>query len=994
MGDYMKILFIHLSDAHLSSNTTIKRKIVNAQVQALNSIGKFDKCFIAFSGDLAQSGAANDYKTCNYYLGVLWKQICEKFTMTHPISTIVVPGNHDMDFGGKPRNRSEVAELLSAPVTNEIIAEELKKFDNFYDFAKKYHCFQYNKLLDVKQYPVGDKKIQINLINSELFSTYRDEYGDDDKGKHLLPETEWGRLSRDPNADLALTISHRGPEWFNWECANNFKKHLYSSTDLFLYGHEHIDDISSVCHSDNHLVKSIAQGIDFKNNNAYFTTLLVDLDNSTVKTTLFSWNEKEEFFSAIATDQFIIEKDKTSQYLMEPSDEYVKCISFDDNKYALDKYFVFPGMEILNQEKQSEVKDFEEFLSLIDQNKQIIIEADESSGKSCLLHKVYTSLIGNYVPLYLNEGNIIGKNPERAIKAAFEEQYGAKPTYYEKFTQIDSSKKVILLDDLNRIKPKYLQPLEEYLCSNFGHVVSIVEPKWKVDMVEVVKELLDESSSMIKLRLLPFYASKRLELIKGLIKTYNGTYEGLDQQADDINTFIMDQIKLFSLSPKFINMYVEYCVRDAEMATSSNKNVFGRVFETNLVNNIRRFVSEETVDEYCVLLEDVAYAIHFEEKYPLASTDLSCIIDKYNEDNLMRVSVQKFCEVMVQSKILVEEDNAYYFYNNNYLAYFVAKSLNARYNNGEGQGELEQISQNICFNINADILLFLSYITSNIGILRFIKQQAEKHMRDWPELDLDTKNVGFILKSDCPAMPELPTAEDRKKKDERHEKFEKAVTKNDSIERASLYDYNKSDIDTEDYKLGQALRFTELVCKILPGFNHRLKKEDKMELVEDIYKFPNQIAFKMLRNIDENFDMIVAALVAFFKKHDESVTEDKIRNAIIRSAETYLLNLYNNCARLSVTGKTIEAINMFEIVNTNQKIQHIMMLENLNKFNAFTKEANELYDRCDTPLVQSMIRRIVYKHFLYHKELKIVGNVESVAKKYFGNSFKKTDLLN
>jgi hypothetical protein len=152
----------------------------------------------------------------------------------------------------------------------------------------------------------------------------------------------------------------------------------------------------------------------------------------------------------------------------------------------------------------------------------------------------------------------------------------------------------------------------------------------------------------------------------------------------------------------------------------------------------------------------------------------------------MRVSVQKFCEVMVQAKILVEEDNEYYFYNNNYLAYFVAKSLNTRYNNGDGRGELEKISKNICFNINGDILLFLSYITSNIGILRFIKQKAEEHMKDWPEFDNDQKNVGFILKLACPALPELPSAEDRRKKDERHEKYEKAVTKNDKIERVSL----------------------------------------------------------------------------------------------------------------------------------------------------------------------------------------------------------------
>ena len=42
----MKVLFLHLSDAHLLSNTFIDNKIINAQVQALNSLGEFDKCYI------------------------------------------------------------------------------------------------------------------------------------------------------------------------------------------------------------------------------------------------------------------------------------------------------------------------------------------------------------------------------------------------------------------------------------------------------------------------------------------------------------------------------------------------------------------------------------------------------------------------------------------------------------------------------------------------------------------------------------------------------------------------------------------------------------------------------------------------------------------------------------------------------------------------------------------------------------------------------------
>ena len=174
-------------------------------------------------------------------------------------------------------------------------------------------------------------------------------------------------------------------------------------------------------------------------------------------------------------------------------------------------------------------------------------------------------------------------------------------------------------------------------------------------------------------------------------------------------------------------MYVDFCVNDTEF-TNTNKNVFGRVFETNLVNRIRKFASDSNIDEYSVLLENIAYQIHFNEKYPLPMSDLVDIIESYNKEYEMHINIQSFCQTMIKAKVLVEEDNSFYFYKESFLAYFVAKSLNASYSNGEGRGELELLIKNICFNINGDILLFLSYITSNLNILTGIKKAAEDHI--------------------------------------------------------------------------------------------------------------------------------------------------------------------------------------------------------------------------------------------------------------------------
>ena len=990
----MKVLFLHLSDSHFKDNTYYSQDIINAQVQALNSIGDFNACFVMFSGDLAFSGQKNEFKKAFSYLRKLRTKISEKFTLNHYVNTLLVPGNHDINFNDEWRDRTDIRTMLNEGKADELIDTELKRFDNFYSEMPYFKSYISNKLCDCKIYEMSGKRIQINLINSELFSSCNDSIHDDDKGLHYLPNSVWENISRKKDVDLVLTMSHRGPEWFDWSTSYAFKKHLFANADIFLYGHEHVGEIQDLYQKDNTLLKSMAQGLDFDKKNISFTSLLVDLELNEIKAKAFSWNQEEDMFVGNNDGIFDISKDHNCQYLIEPNEGYKKELTLDDDKQSIDKYYVFPGVEIENNESHEEIKEFNEFLTMLTTKRHVIIVGNDSSGKTTLLKQAYLALIGNYVPIYLNVDSIVNKNPERVLKNAFENQYGSKAIDFEKFQQIDKEKKIVLIDDLSKIKQKFVEPLQDYLFNNVGHVICITEPKLNMNFVEQVKEKY-QLEDIIKIRILPFYTSKRLELIrKNLIYINHGEYGDLKAQAEHINNFIRENIKLFSLSPRFIKMYVDYCINDTEL-TNSNKNVFGRVFETNLVNRIRKFASDADIDEYSFLLEEIAYQIHFNEKYPLALTDLVNIIDSYNKDYSMHVNIQKFCQTMIDAKVLVEEDNSYFFYKDSYLAYFVAKSLNTRYNNNDGTDELQILIKNICFNINGDILLFLSYITSNLNILNVIRQAAEEHMRDWDEFDIDKKNIGFMFNAECPRNETLPSATERKEKEKREETYEKNASQNDVIEREKFYNYNKDDINTEDYKISQAMRFMELICKILPGFNHRLKTQEKENIVKDIFEFPNKIIYKILSPFDKDFDDLVKGLVSII--NDEchgNVTEEEIKRAFVKAAETFALNMYDICSRLSVTSKTIQMIDKQEVKNTNYKIQHILFYENLGIFGTFTDEANELYDQTTLPLVKSMVGRIVRKHFLYNKDLKIVGKVESVAKKYFGKSFKKTDLLN
>lgn len=49
--------------------------------------------------------------------------------------------------------------------------------------------------------------------------------------------------------------------------------------------------------------------------------------------------------------------------------------------------------------------------------------------------------------------------------------------------------------------------------------------------------------------------------------------------------------------------------------------------------------------------------------------------------------------------------------------------------------------------LNANILLFITYITDNLNIIRKIMQEAERAVEKWSEFDLRNIDIPFLVKS-------------------------------------------------------------------------------------------------------------------------------------------------------------------------------------------------------------------------------------------------------
>ena len=986
----MKNLFLVLSDIHMRENENINRLYVDNIYNVLTTLGDIDNACVIVAGDLAHSGSKNEYRKVGHLFGLITNQIKKKLGRDVLIPYYIVPGNHDINFEGKPRERIDVKELHNKGTIDKEIDDELEKFNAFYELAEKNKCFLHNKLYNYRGFETNDVNTQINLLNSELFSTFMDKSGDDDKGLHYFPESSISKIKKQKWANYTITVMHRSPEWFSWQSSQNLKNNFYKASNILICGHEHVSDIQDIEKEHKNLIMVKTGSYDFHENNFSFNTIVIDTDTNTCDIKYFVWNHEKQFYVP-KTEQSNIEiKEIEVDDVLKPNINFTREF-LNINNYKLDDVFVFPDIDKLSHQNKIDktIKSIDELFDFINENNIIYIEVDSMSGKSSLAKSLYLSSIKRKkVPLFIDFDEINRKKYENVLKDAFCYQYSYDKEDYEKFKQTLKENKTVVVDNLDKIPEKLIDDFVNNLKQDFKKVILLYKPNDKCDIVELTKQRLSDTDTCERLRILPFYLRKRKELIKNVLSNSVNKVENIDGKVIEINNFISNQLQIFSINPNFITMYVSYYI-DNIHNVDVQTNLFSKVFETNLVKSLLRYISSESVEEYFTIFENLAYRMHFNKKYPISIKDIQDVIKDYNSEFMMDIDFAEFRKNAINANILDEMDNdTFKFSDNSYLAYFVACAINKKANNGEMKDELMWICKNLCFNINGEILLFLSYITKNVSILNFIFASAKEIMSEWEEFDINNNDITF-LKMSAEQKFELPTLEEKQEHEQNLEKQEKSLKKNLELKTKSIYDdYDETKINSKAYKVNQAMRHLELVSKILPNFNHLIKKDAKMELAKGIYEFPNKICNEVLHHIDSNFNSVIKDLLQYCEANNITKEKDNIVGLLQLEAEIFILNLFDMTARLSTNSKTIKILDSINLKNINYSILNVMMYENLGDFGEFAKRADLAYDKNKNPLIKTMIKRIVRKHFLCNKGLKQVKQVQKVADKYFGQARK------
>ena len=499
----------------------------------------------------------------------------------------------------------------------------------------------------------------------------------------------------------------------------------------------------------------------------------------------------------------------------------------------------------------------------------------------------------------------------------------------------------------------------------------------------------------------PFFTEKRNELVRNIClqkSAYN------DDDASNVNRLIDSLVQnnsgLFSLNPAFIVRYTNCFIQDPYQDYTKGEAVFSKIFEFELNQSIIKFVKRQDADELFTAFEEIAGYMYTNKKDELPVEEVRSVIENYNNTYGEHVNVRDVINVGIKAKILRETENlSVYFLNKNHLSYFIAKYL-IRLSQGEpaDTSGIEYALENICFGINADIVLFISYILNNTRILTSIINYAGELLKPWDALSLSDKNISLLHNIPLEQI-NPPSDEERKKYEKVKEESEETHYSEDIIEAKGLFDYDDTHIDQYQYRLVRALKYTEMICKALPAFHSKLKLSQKNDLVDSIYLYPRKIVFALLRPLDMNLKEICKDILDFAeqnnkkKKDGSSYTNDDVLEMLNDSARAIMLSMFDHFSELATSPKSFDLLMGKRTDDISECLERLLMIESTGNTDRLVKEAEALLKVHQKTEYDTMIRLIVRKHLLTNKKI-TYSKKQQVIDKIFGKEYRKYFLIN
>lgn len=958
----MKVLFVQVSDMHCRSTDFSLREKISKISNALKHLGKVDHVVLIFSGDLTDTASAYEFEIGKNKIGQLLKELSDEFNCGF-IPTCIVPGNHDIVLEDGCRSADEI---LSWKL-DEHIDEELCLMNDFFDYAKRKKCFMKNKVCDNLILTFENIRIQVSLLNSAPFSTKKN----DNKQLHYFPSYVGEKLHRNIDVDIKISVMHHNYEWCEWNTKEMLRA-AFEKDDIVFLGHDHKPETISMKNSNGNDINIVMGGFFCLNemSESSFNAVIFDTCTESFNTYTYTWDKSKLLFTYKHMNEF-----RKKNIMITPQLSYTDKL-LQDKQHSISKsvidYFVVPKISIYGSEYSYNVDskrlDATDIFEMLLKESIIRISGASGSGKTTLLKYLFMeSSKRGYVPLFIEKRKYNDNRFNKILKDMFELQYGENFNCYEQF---DHSKEIVFIDDLDQIDDSdFSNRFVQFIVSS-GRLLIFTTKDIFQDIETVAKEKMKESE-LRSLVINPFYKETRDELVKSIGVSLSKSKDEISVAITALDYLVQCQAKLFTSSPANLLQYILFFFNQNEYTDKGTKTL-SLVFETNIRTSILGVTNEKDVNIFLSLLEFLAGKMYFcNRSEKLNIHDFELFISEFNNKRMTQVNPKKFQEACIKARIFKTEESSFdvYFNDNNVFAYFVAKFINNELEkNFENTEHLMYVLEHICFGINDTIILFLSYIKSNIKIILKIVALAESILEKYPEWSIDDSNLKFLnLSSEVSASVSEREIKEAKKNTEIIEK-----KRHDSVKFNGIFDYSETSVNNERYRVLRALKFTQIIGRAMVDQFGSIDAEELQIITNAVYLFPQKIIYAILKNIDDRFMDICTDLKSFANNEipDKDFSDIDIKQIVADSGLVFAMNVMNDISYNCSNRNTLNALNQFSAKTQNHEIMWLMMQENGIGTKQFVELAISMYKKYDSNVfMRNIINMIVRKHIMYTPEI-------------------------
>ena len=997
----MRLLVLHLSDIHFEKKKDVLVENIEGITNTFNRVGKVEGALIIISGDIAFSGKFQQYNAA----WELFKNIKNKLVNQYGVKKVdfaIVPGNHDINYDVGEWSREDMANIHHLGEEDLHLSDEINKMSNFYRHANGLHCFKERKeLVYIKEIQYGNYSVKINLINTAVYSLRQDE----DQGFHYLPESELKKIGGNEEVDYVFTVMHHPHHWYSEKMKKALERKIYQNSDIIFMGHEHYS--SSLDIGTEYSQVKVYAGGELANKgdwtNSEFYLGILDTENRSYSVDKYIWNSKAKIYNKNYVENIILNKNRENKYDLAPQKDYYEDM-FRDHKYAISEdissYYVFPRMEeqVIDEKRPAnEIIDIDSFISEVFDKKKIIVLGRSGSGKTVLLKQLYKRVNTQKCILFVRPEHFASSNYDSVIKRAFEEIYGANSVEYEKFRQVPKKDKVIIIDEADEIDDSRLDLFLTKAEDEFEIIIYSCGKNVQLDIRERIKRgALEKNYTCYSIK--AFYKDKRRELVSNVVKNIIVNNTVAQKNITNILCEALSlQKNLFRMDPDFIVQFTKYYCNNIGETIQNDGEIFSKVFEANIVSLIKPHAKNMHVDKILIVLDKIAYEMHISKHYPMDQAEIYKVIDNYNEEYDSNLDYVEFLNILLTSRMFITNNTKYYFREKNYLAYFVAREIKRKCTEEQDFTEFNKALEFACYDINSDIILFVTYITDNINMIRKLMETAENFTEEWEEFEVNPIKIPYL--SDMEQLKVQKVTDKEVKQSEQADierEREKEREKGNAFEYLDVYNYEEKELNLMN-KMVRSLSLLIILARTLPSFEHIMKKYDKEKCVNLIYSLPLRIFNVWALEVEKNKKPLIDEIKAFnewdYRKDKGEVTDQDVLYYLRWESLSLLLEIMNASIVNATRNNTYRYIDGFDYKKKiTYRIEHLMSLDKRDNVNDFIKEAEGIYTEQKQQLPKLMVQRVAKHYIISSKKIKS-NNIQKLNAKLWEGKLNQTDIL-